>query len=244
MPYVVCISNPTVLYAGGVNIYKSTNSGSSWQGPYGSFGGGKVLSIAASSTGTDTVYAGILPVGSSVAAVYRTVNAGTTWTDVSNGMVPNRYPTRIHVNQYNSKEVYVTFGGFGTAHVIKSTNAGTSWTNITGNLPDIPAQSICIDPVYNNLYLGNDLGMYVSTNGGTNWIVQYPSITAFLGLQFIGDSIGYAVGTTGTGIIYKTSNGGTNWTTIHTFSANPIRDLSFVNKDLQEAGIFFHFMAL
>ena len=169
MPYVVCISNPTVLYAGGVNIYKSTNSGSSWQGPYGSFGGGKVLSIAASSTGTDTVYAGILPVGSSVAAVYRTVNAGTTWTDVSNGMVPNRYPTRIHVNQYNSKEVYVTFGGFGTAHVIKSTNAGTSWTNITGNLPDIPAQSICIDPVYNNLYLGNDLGMYVSTNGGTNW---------------------------------------------------------------------------
>jgi len=74
------------------------------------------------------------------------------------------------VNQYYSKEVYVTFGGFGTAHVIKSTNAGESWINITNNLPDVPTHSVAVDPVYpQNVYVGNDLGVYVTTNSGTNW---------------------------------------------------------------------------
>ncbi|MCX6166209.1 MAG: T9SS type A sorting domain-containing protein [Ignavibacteriae bacterium] len=167
MPYVVCKTNPTILYAGGISMYKSTNSGSNWLLQY-TFSGGKALSIAVSNTGTDTAYVGVIP-GSS-AAVFRTINGGTTWTDISGGIVPNRYPTRVHVNQYYSKEVYVTFGGFGTAHVLKSTNAGENWINITGNLPDVPTHSVAVDPVYpQNVYVGNDLGVYVSTNGGTNW---------------------------------------------------------------------------
>lgn len=169
MPYVVCKTNPSILYAGGVSMYKSVNAGSGWSLQYTFPGGGKALSIAVSSTGTDTAYVGVLP-GSSPAAVYRTINGGTNWTDVSGGMVPNRYPTRVHVNQYNSKEVYATFGGFGSAHVIKSTNAGESWINITNNLPDVPTHSVAVDPVYpQNVYVGNDLGIYVSTNGGTTW---------------------------------------------------------------------------
>ena len=172
VPYVVCKSNPSILYAGGINMYKSTNGGSSgsWQLQT-SFSNQKALSIAVSSTGTDTAYVGVLPTNtSSAAAVYRTVNGGVSWTNVSGTSVPNRYPTRIHVNQYYSKEVYVTFGGFGTAHVIKSTNAGESWINITNNLPDVPTHSVAVDPVYpQNVYVGNDLGVYVSTNGGASW---------------------------------------------------------------------------
>jgi hypothetical protein len=170
MPYVVCKTNPAVLYAGGTSMYKSVNSGSGWS-LQNTFTNQKALSIAVSSTGTDTAYVGVLPtITSSVAAVYRTVNGGTSWTDISGGMVPNRYPTRINVNPYNSKEVYVSFGGFGTAHVLRSTNAGTSWTNITSNLPDVPTQSVVVDPVYpQNIYVGNDLGVYVSTNNGTSW---------------------------------------------------------------------------
>jgi hypothetical protein len=150
-------------------MYKSLNSGSSWTAQTTFPGGGKALSIAVSNTGTDTAYVGVIP-GTSNAAIFRTTNGGTTWTDVSGGMVPNRYPTRVHVNQYYSREVYATFGGFGTAHVLKSTNAGESWTNITNNLPDVPTHSVAVDPVYPlNVYVGNDLGIYVSTNAGTSW---------------------------------------------------------------------------
>jgi hypothetical protein len=62
------------------------------------------------------------------------------------------------------------FGGFGTGHVYKSVNAGMNWTNISGNLPDVPHQCVVIDPLYpQNVYVGNDLGVYVTTNAGSQW---------------------------------------------------------------------------
>ena len=52
----------------------------------------------------------------------------------------------------------------------KTTNGGTNWINISGNLPDVPHESVVIDPMYTqNVYVGNDLGVYVTTNSGANW---------------------------------------------------------------------------
>ncbi len=167
-PYIVCRSNPNVLYIAGINVYRSNVGGGSWS----SLGAlpSKAISMDGSATSTDTVYIGTVPVSSGpVAAIYRTIN-GSTFQDVSSGQIPNRYPTDIHVNPNNSKEVYITFGGFGSGHIYKTINGGTNWTNISGNLPDIPHQSVCIDPQYpQNVYVGNDLGVYVTTNGGANW---------------------------------------------------------------------------
>ncbi len=166
-PFISARSNPNVLYAGGTNLYKSTTGSGSWV----SVGilGAKALSMDASATSSDTVYIGTIPViNSQDAKIYKL--AGNTLTDVTNGQLPNRYPTDIHVNPNNSMIVYATFGGFGTGHVYRTTNGGSSWQNISGNLPDIPHQTVCIDPLYQqNIYVGNDLGVYVSTNAGANW---------------------------------------------------------------------------
>jgi len=84
--------------------------------------------------------------------------------------LPNRYPTRMVTNPYKASEVYITYGGFGTGHLYKSTNAGTTWVNLTNNLPDVPTQSVFVDPLFpNNVYAGNDLGVYASTNSGLAW---------------------------------------------------------------------------
>jgi len=169
-PYVVCPSNPSIMYIAGTNFYKSTNGGTSFGTTLNNFGGGKALSMATSWVGTDTIYVGTTPEGSTAAAIWRSLNGGTTWTNISGSAVPNRYPTDLFANPFNAKEVYATFGGFGSAHVLKSTDAGTTWTNITGSLPDVPTQCVMIDPVYpNNIYVGNDLGVYASTNSGTTW---------------------------------------------------------------------------
>ncbi|MCX7834313.1 MAG: T9SS type A sorting domain-containing protein, partial [Ignavibacteria bacterium] len=59
---------------------------------------------------------------------------------------------------------------FNNSHVFKSTNSGNNWIDITNNLPNVPHQCIVIDPLYpNNIYVGNDLSVYVSTNGGQTW---------------------------------------------------------------------------
>jgi len=169
-PYIVCPSNPNILYIAGTNFYKSTNAGSSFSSSLAGFNGGKALSMATSWLGVDTIYIGTTPEGSTNAAIWRSLNGGVNWTNISGTSVPNRYPTDLFANPYNAKEVFATFGGFGSAHVLKSTNAGNNWIDITNNLPDVPHQSIFVDPLFtNNIYVGNDLGVYASTNGGTTW---------------------------------------------------------------------------
>ena len=173
-PYVLCRTNPLVLYVGGTSIYKSTTGSGSWQGPYGSFGGRKVLSLACSNNSTDTLYCGVIPptIGSTLrASIFKSVNGGTVWTEIADtNVLPNRYPTDIHIDAVNANIVYVTYGGFSSGHVYKTVNGGVTWTNITGTLPDVPHQCVVADPLYpQNVYIGNDLGVYVTTNSGASW---------------------------------------------------------------------------
>ncbi|MBE2217364.1 MAG: T9SS type A sorting domain-containing protein [Ignavibacteria bacterium] len=167
-PYIVCRSNPNVMYIAGNNIFRSTNGGTSWANtgalPY------NALSMDASATGTDTVYVGVIPVSAGQPAlIYRSVN-GTAFANISGSQLPSRYPTDIHVNPNNAADVYVTMGGFSSGHVYRTINAGVTWNNISGNLPDVPHQTVCIDPQYPaNIYVGNDLGVYASSNGGSSW---------------------------------------------------------------------------
>lgn len=167
-PFICCKSNPMIMFTGGKSIYKSVMGGGNWLGPYGTaeFGGTKILSLASSETGTDTLYCGAIN-----GRIFRSINSGLNWSNVTDSSVtPNAYATDISVNPNNSAEVIVTFGGFGTGHVFRSTNAGINWTNISGNLPDVPGQCVVMDPLYNqNIYSGNDLGVYVTTNAGINW---------------------------------------------------------------------------
>ena len=169
-PFIVCKSNPQIVYLGSKGVYKAVDGGAgSWSGPYDSQITTKILSMAASSYGTDTLYVGALPTGGS-AKIFRSVNGGVNFTNITGTIVPNAYPTGMTLNPANAQQVYVTFGGFGNPHVIKSTNGGANWTDISSNLPDVPHHTIIADPLYpNNLYVGNDLGVYASTDNGASW---------------------------------------------------------------------------
>jgi hypothetical protein len=70
--------------------------------------------------------------------------------------------------------VYVTLSGFGIdehlAHVYRSDSRGDSWVSIAGNLPDVPANDVLVDPIYpQTLYLATDVGVYSTVNGGAAW---------------------------------------------------------------------------
>ena len=62
--------------------------------------------------------------------------------------------------------------------ISRAMKALTFWTkirahpkkDITGSLPDVPPLEFCVNPINSNhIYMGNDLGVYVSTDAGTTW---------------------------------------------------------------------------
>ncbi len=172
-PFVLCESNPSILYAGMRGVQKSTNGGTSWSYPDGNsnWNGTPMAVIGVSYTSPDTVLAAT---GSSatgaVFEVRRSTNGGTSWTNVTAGL-PNRYPTDIAYERRNSRNVWLVFSGYGSPHVFKSTDAGLTWTDRTGNLPDIPVQSVVVDPINSDwVYVGTDLGVYRTLDGGLSWM--------------------------------------------------------------------------
>jgi hypothetical protein len=87
----------------------------------------------------------------------------------------------------------VTFSGFAgffgpadVGHVYLTTTRGASWTDVSGNLPNIPVNDIVIDPdLTNTIYIATDIGVFVSTTGGTNWALLGTGLprVAVLGLR-------------------------------------------------------------
>jgi len=169
-PFVVCRSNPNVLYAGSNYVHKSTNQGSSWTTVNGgqTLDGNPLLVLTGSNYSTDTVYAATSPI-SSRAHIFVTFNGGTSWSNIT-GILPDRYLTDIAIAPNNASTVYVTVAGFGSSHLFKSTDAGQNWIDIGSSLPDAPAFSVIVDPLnQNNVFFGNDITVYASSDAGNSW---------------------------------------------------------------------------
>jgi photosystem II stability/assembly factor-like uncharacterized protein len=169
-PFVLSPSDTSILYYGGAEIFKSVDGAETWSVTNGGarLDGNPALSMAISATNPDTVYVGTAPYFVP-AHLFRTTDGGTAWKNIS-GTLPNRYPMDLTVDPNDSRIVYAAFGGFGTGHLFKSTDAGTAWIDLTGSLPDVPTTAVIVDPLNPGMiYLGNDLGVYVSTDGGVAW---------------------------------------------------------------------------
>lgn len=169
-PFVLAPSRPTRLYSGRTDVYLTDDRGDNWY-PTSSGGildGNSVLSLVVAPSNFNIVYAGTAPTVTR-AHIFRSTTGGGNWADVTDGL-PDRYPMDIAIDPADPSIVYVVFGGFGSGHIFSSTNGGTTWSDVTGTLPDVPTLSIAIDPANTrHLYLGNDFGVYVSTDRGDSW---------------------------------------------------------------------------
>lgn len=169
-PFVLSPSNPSILYFGRSIVFKTINAGVNWTATNGgvAIDVSPPLSMAISATSSDTLIVGTAPLNAR-ARVFLTTNGGTSWTNIT-GNLPDRYPMDLAIDPNDSRVFYIAVGGFGTGHLFKSTDEGNTWTDITGILPDVPATAVAIDPANsNNVYVGTDIGVYVSTDGGTSW---------------------------------------------------------------------------
>jgi len=129
---------------------------------------GTVTTIAVAPGNSNVIYA-----GTDDSHVWVTSDFGSTWIDIS-GTLPTRWVTRVFVDPVDENIIYVTFSGLKwrdpQPHVFRSSDMGATWSNISSNLPDAPVNAFAVDN--NNqsvLYVGNDVGMYVSSNTGDSW---------------------------------------------------------------------------
>jgi hypothetical protein len=119
---------------------------------------------------------GVIYVGTDDGKVHATRDGGTTWAEVMYGIAENRWISRLEASRYEKGTVYMSQNGKRhddfKPYLWKSTDYGKTWQNITANIPSGPINVIREDPKNANvLYVGTDLGVYVSVDGGQKWHV-------------------------------------------------------------------------
>ncbi|NOZ48704.1 MAG: hypothetical protein GXP37_01495 [Chloroflexi bacterium] len=202
--------NPAVLYAAfwSYGIYKSTDRGANWTKltnglPPSNFGR---IELGISPSNPNVLYAGYqysVPDRYDGALVFKTTDGGASWQQLQ---APNYctgqcwYDNIIVVHPQNPNTVYV--GGSANYQwqpvtrirqvVIRTTDGGANWQDMTPNdapnttlHPDMHA--IAFDPSNPNIiWVGNDGGVWKTTNGGQSWINRNNGLGT---LQFTGVDI-------------------------------------------------------
>jgi hypothetical protein len=183
-----CPADDDVFIAGTTRLWKSTNffsaSSPTWSPNSPSINGITGLAFAASDPNCLTYAFALRPGPGAFRGVRLTSNGGSTYVDIDAGhAVPNRAVTDLAFDPTNANVLYVTLSGFdeGTpgqpGHVFKTTNAlaaSPTWVNVSPPV-NIPHNTIVLDPSDPTIvYVGTDLGVWTSTNGGGTWTHMGP----------------------------------------------------------------------
>ena len=177
-PFAMDPTNPNRLWYGGALAWRSNNQGTNWT-PVSQFLAARIASWAISPSDPNRVYLGVQNLGTTTSGRIFTTNVATI-TQVPVGWPSAQprqgYVSSLAVDPTNPLIAYATYSTFNTAsqvgHVFKTVNGGANWTRIDLTLPDMPVHSIVVDPVNpsTTLYIGTDLGVFVTTDGGASWL--------------------------------------------------------------------------
>ncbi len=198
-------ANSLLLATGGCStcgksgVYGSTDFGQTWD-PLFTYDAGTVIGntkLGISKTNPAVVYASFIDDKNVHLGIYRSPDAGANWVkqSVDATMCPGAgggtnqcsYDHWINPDPQNPSTVY-----FGSINLYKSTDGAATWTNIL-RVYDNPAvatthpdQHVGVFAPGGTLFIGNDGGVYKSTNGGTT----FASLNATLNLsQFNGIAV-------------------------------------------------------
>ena len=163
--------NGQVFMGGGSRMYRATANAAlpfTWTPVTGSELTDNPSVITALQVGTSTQ----MYVGTQTGRILASANASAAtpvFTNVtgnySYGMV-----TDIAIDPSNRLRVFATSNNSQGVKLVRSTTGGTTWTAMGTGLPKVPAMSVAIDPLnVNRIFVGTDIGVYVSTDGGTNF---------------------------------------------------------------------------
>src|SRR5581483_592339 len=151
--------------------------------------------------------------------------------------LPTRTITGITVNPTTPATAYVTVSGFGSGHVFKTTNTGGTWTDISGNLPNIPTNCLLIDPQNaNTLYVGTDIGVFISTTGGNTWTTFNNGLPPVVVMRLVNSGNTIQAGTYGRGAYQLNDVGGGSTVQFSAANFPAAENAGFINVTVSRGG--------
>ncbi len=177
--------DPSVVYAcTNRSVYKSTDTGLTFtkitQGlPESGMGR---LELAVTNANASVVYVAMSNNESGFLGLYKSIDAGVTWTTRSTQETINIfgypadgsgntgiawYAMALAVDQTDENILYS-----GSVNIWKSVNSGQTWTITTNNGGSdvhVDLHTLVINPLNNTCYAGNDGGIYKTTDKAATW---------------------------------------------------------------------------
>ena len=107
-----------------------------------------------------------------------TQDDGNSWTDVTPnipGLPASTWCAKVQASNHDARTAYVVFDGHRNGdkkvYVFKTTDLGKTWTSLATEEIETFARTITEDLVNPDLlFLGTEYGLYVSIDGGQNWV--------------------------------------------------------------------------
>ncbi len=180
--FILSPHNPNIVYHGMQYLFRSKDRGDTWERispDLTNFTPEEVGDIpyhTITAISESPLMYGLIYVGTDDGRVSMTRDGGKTWHDISRGLPYQKWVSRIVASQYELGTVFLTQHGRAdddfAPYVWMSTDFGRTWRDISQGVPLGPVNVIREDPVDRNiLYLGTDLGVYVSKDRGKTWNV-------------------------------------------------------------------------
>ncbi len=187
-PIMLSPHNSKVIYTGGQKLLRSVDRGDTWKVISPDLtdndekkiaGTGHIMYCTITTISESPLEEGVIWVGTDDGHVHLTRDGGQTWQECTNqvtimGVPSDRWVSRIVASNHDAGTAFLTKCGYRNddfvPYVLKTTDYGKTWHNISSNLPPYPVNVIYEDMKNKNLlFVGNDIGVFVSLNGGESW---------------------------------------------------------------------------
>ena len=193
-PIIISPHDPDTLYVAANFLFKSTDSGDSWEkiSPDLTKGDTSKMDPSGGPLTLDTTYvehygtifsftesphqAGVYWAGSDDGKLHYSNNSGKEWTEITPDILPDwsRIDV-IEISPHDPQTVYLSTTKYKfddeTPYLYKTTDNGKSWVKITDGLPSNEFTRVIREDlkIPGLLFAGTENGIYFSTNSGKSW---------------------------------------------------------------------------
>jgi hypothetical protein len=196
-PLLLSPHNSSIVYTAAQMMLRSVNQGKTWEeispdlttnDPVKQNGRGHIKYCTITTFDESPIKPGILWAGTDDGKVHVTLDNGASWTDCTPALILAGCPsgfwtTRVVASAHDKATAFVSFSGYTKddfrSLLFKTSDNGKTWEKNTGNLPEQAINVITEDADNKNLlFVGTDGGLYVTVNGGTEWVKfeQIPAV--------------------------------------------------------------------